>query len=473
MAMTMTVRFPTELTSARPRRARAWPSAVLLRACLVVACLVVAESAGITAELAGEEPAAFAARARRAGLRVLEGEHLVLATDRPERAGDGVDELPAIFDEAFAVWCRHYGLDPADHHDWRACGCLIVDRERFRAAGLLPDGIPDFVAGHCHRDRFWMTDPSNPAYRRHLLLHEGVHAFTLTLRGLATPSWYTEGIAEFLATHRLDGPPGAAGRLRHTPVPAKADDVEQLGRIERIRGLVRDGMAPGLDDVLATAPADHRDLSAYAASWAAVTMLALHPATAAAFAATERGPLDAAFTRRLGRTPGWDAARVARDFDAFTADLDYGYDLARMQVDWSPGRPLDAAHEIRVAGDRGWQNTGIELAAGAGYGWRAAGRCTIGRLPAPDDVRLETEAEGISLEWYRGRPLGRLLLAQWVERPDDGRRPRFIVVAEGAGGDFTAPTSGPLYARLNDAPGALADNEGHLTATLAPAKARQ
>jgi len=444
----------------------------------LVLCGVMAATVGWFGGTAAAEPAAasddgaaaFAARARRAGLRVLEGEHVALATDRPLRAGDGVDDLPAIFDEAFAIWCRHYGLDPADHDGWRACGCLIVDRERFRAAGLLPDGIPDFVAGHCHGDRFWMADPSNPAYRRHLLLHEGVHAFTLTLRGLAAPSWYTEGIAEFLATHRLEPTAGGGGRLRHTPVPAKADDVEQLGRIERIRALGRDGRAPGLDDVLATAPADHRDLSAYAASWAAVTMLALHPATAEAFAAAERGPLDAAFTRRLIGSPGWDAPRAARDFDAFTADLDYGYDLARMQIDWSSGGPLDATRDIRVESDRGWQNTGIELAAGARSIWRAAGRCTIGRLPPPDATRLETEADGISLEWYRGRPVGRLLLAQWVERPAGGGRPRFVVVAEGAAGEFEAQASGPLYARLNDAPGALADNEGHLSATIAPAR---
>jgi hypothetical protein len=415
------------------------------------------------------DAAAFAARARRAGLRVLAGEHLVLATDRPERAGDGVADLPAVFDQAFLVWCRHYGLDPVDHRGWRACGCLVVDRDRFRAAGLLPDDIPDFVAGHCHRDRFWLADPSNPAYRRHLLLHEGVHAFTLTLRGLAAPTWYTEGIAEFLATHRLepatDGPP----RLEHTPIPAQSGDVEQLGRIERIRALARTGRAPALGQVFAAAPADHRDLSAYAASWAAVTLLARHPATAAAFAAAERGPLDADFTRRLEAEPGWDAARAARDFDAFLAEIDYGYDPVRMEIDWSPGRPLAGPREIRVASDRGWQNTGIALEEGAACGFRAAGRCTIGRLPAPNDTLLETEAGGISLEWYRGRPVGRLMLAQWVEKPAGGGRPAFVVVAEGAAGAFTAIATGPLHAKLNESPGALSDNESHLTATITPA----
>ena len=169
------------------------PAAAALTGLLFLACPTTATAVGPVAV----EP--LVRLAREAGLRLLEGRHLVLATDRPVRAGDGVAELPAVFDEAFAAWCRHYGMDPADHADWRCFGCLVVDRERFRAAGLLPDTLPPFENGFCDRNRFWLLDQSNPAYRRHLLLHEGVHAFTLTLRGLATPVWYNEGIAEYLA----------------------------------------------------------------------------------------------------------------------------------------------------------------------------------------------------------------------------------------------------------------------------------
>jgi hypothetical protein len=66
------------------------------------------------------------ATARRAGLRVLESERLALVTDRPARDGDGVAELPAIFDAAFADWCRHYGVAADSLRGWRACGCLVV-----------------------------------------------------------------------------------------------------------------------------------------------------------------------------------------------------------------------------------------------------------------------------------------------------------------------------------------------------------
>ena len=426
---------------------------------------------GAAAVAASNEPAdAFAASAHRAGLRVLTGERLVLATDRPARADDGVDELPAIFDQAFAAWCRHYGIVPDTLPQWRASGCLIADRERFRAAGLLPADLPAFTNGFCLEDRFWLVDQSNPAYRRHLLLHEGVHAFTLTVRSLAAPPWYTEGIAECLATHRLEHAADGTPQFIPTPLPDRASDVEQLGRIERLRRLHESNDAPAFEAVLAATTAGHGDISAYAANWAVAVMLARHPHYAARFAALERGPLDASLTERLAETDGWDMARASRDFDAFTADVDYGYDFARSAIDWSPGRPLAAPAQVRVDATRGWQNTGLRLTAGGRYALAAEGRCTLGAVMDPsshDSTTLESEARGISLRWYRGRPIGRLVAAQWIDRPATGR-PRFEPLAEGGAATFTAITDGPLYLRINESPGALADNTGGLRVTVSP-----
>lgn len=428
----------------------------------LVFLLLLAAGVSPAAELVPVDP--LVATARRAGLRLLESERLVLATDRPPRAGDGVAELPAIFDQAFAAWCRHYGVDPATLPAWRAFGCLVVDRERFRAAGLLPDEIPEFVNGFCDRNRFWLVDQSNPAYRRHLLLHEGVHAFTLTARSLATPVWYNEGIAEFLATHRVEPSP-AGPRFVPTPLPDRPGDVEQLGRIEAIRDLRQAGMAPGLDAVLATPVGRHGEIADYAGSWAAVALFSLHPAYAAGFASIERGPLGPDFNARLADIPGYDPTRAARDFDAFTADIDYGYDFTRSAIDWSPGTPLTAQRRCNVQAGRGWQNAGAALIAGRGYTLRASGRCRLGVV---GDMTIETEPAGISLDWYRGRPLGRLLAAQWVESPPGGGRPAFIVLGEGAEATFTAATDGPLYLKLNEPPADLANDEGRFTIDLAP-----
>jgi hypothetical protein len=422
--------------------------------------------------VARHDVAALTALARRAGLRVLEGRRLVLVTDRPVREGDGVAELPEVFNQAFVIWCGHYGLDPEALTDWRCFGCLIVDGEPFRDAGLLPPDVPRFVNGYCDRNRFWLVDQSNPAYRRHLVLHEGVHAFTLTVRDLDTPPWYAEGIAEYLATHRLESGPAGAPRFVSTPLPDRPNDVEQLGRIETIRRLHGADAAPSLAAVLAANAAEHHDIPAYAASWAAVALLARHPAHAATFAAAERGPLDAVFTTRLAAAPGWDASRAARDFAAFTADIDYGWDFARMAIDWSAGKPLTEPVRVTVAADRGWQNTGLTLEAGRAYALTARGRFRIGTLPdTPPGATtlLDSEADGISLRWYRGRPIGRLIAAQWLEDEEAGPE-GFVVLAEGARGELTARVTGPLYVKINEAPGELADNEGSLDVELSPAR---
>jgi len=411
--------------------------------------------------------------ARRAGLRVLESRHLVLVTDRPPRVDDGVDDLPRLFDEAFASWCRHAGLDQETHAEWRAFGCLMTDREPFRAAGLLPadGGVPDFANGFCAGGRFWMVDQSSSDYRRHLLLHEGVHAFMITLRSAAAaPPWYAEGIAEYLATHRLATDPEGRARFVATPIPARRSDVEQLGRIEQLHALRDAGRAPLLADVFAQPPQAHATLDAYAASWAAVALLANHPTHRAAFAAAERGPLDGDFTARLAAAPGWDAARANRDFAAFLADLDYGFDVARSAIDWARGTPLVGRVEIPVAADRSWQNAGVALTQGRRYSFSAAGRVTVGRasrLPeaAGESRALQATPDGITLRWDRGRPIGRLLVAQWIDR-DDGTSPTFRVLAEGGGGTFTAVADGPVYLKVNEAPGDLADNAGEFRVSL-------
>jgi len=410
------------------------------------------------------------ARARRAGLRVLEGRHIVLATDRPVRPGDGVEELPAVFDEAVAAWCRHYGVEPAATADWRCFGCLVVDGERFRAAGLVPDWLPPFKNGFCDRNRFWLFDQPNPAYRRHLLLHEGVHAFTFTLRGLATPAWYSEGIAEYLATHRLAADQASGLTFVPTPIPDRPEDVEQLGRIEKLRELRAAGQAPSLGQVLAVAPAEHGSIADYAASWAAVALLANHPTWKDGFTALERGPLGPDFNERLAGLPGWDASRAGRDFDAFTAEVDYGWDFVRQAIDWADGEPLGGPRRFSAAADFGWQNAGVTLAAGRRYAFVARGRVGVGSVAdgAGGELPLESEAEGITLEWYRGRPLGRLLIGQWQAAPADGCRPRFEILAEGSAGEFSAIAAGPFYLKLNAPPGRLAAHGGELTVTIEP-----
>jgi hypothetical protein len=169
------------------------------------------------------------------------------------------------------------------------------------------------------------------------------------------------------------------------------------------------------------------------------------------------------FNERLAAMPGFDPARASRDFDVLTDEIDYGYDFTRSAIEWSAARPLVAQQRLEVAAGRGWQHAGVALTSGRRYELHATGRCTLGRV---GDTTIETEADGISLDWYRGRPLGRLLAAQWVESPADGGRPRFVVLGEGASATIQAATDGPLYLKLNEPPGDLADDAGAITVEI-------
>jgi len=123
------------------------------------------------------------------------------------------------------------------------------------------------------------------------------------------------------------------------------------------------------------------------------------------------------------------------------------------------------AARVTVAADRGWQNTGLELARGQACTLAARGRVVLG---AAGTTTIESEADGISLDWYRGRPLGRLVAAQWVEAPADGGRPRFVVLGDGAAATITAAADGPLYLKVNAPPGGLAARRGTRDVVIEP-----
>ena len=77
---------------------------------------------------------------------------------------------------------------------------------------------------------------------------------------------------------------------------------------------------------------------------------------------------------------------------------------------------------------------------------------------------IESEADGITLRWYRGRPVGRLLAAQWEE--PGGKPPGFVILGAGATVDITAATSGPLYLQVNEPPGDRTDTTGSFTVEI-------
>lgn len=417
-------------------------------------------------------------RARAAGIRKLTSRHLTLYTDLPADAE--VDRLPAVFDQAVPQWAEYFGVaDPgatgsasAENklRDWRVRALLIQDRQRFDSLGLMPPPGPDrFINGISIGDVLWLYEQPTVYYRRHLLLHEGTHAFMAAFLGGCGPGWFMEGTAELMATHRLDE---TTGRLTLRIMPGDRDEVPMLGRIKLVRDAVADGRPLGLSDVMQI---DNRKLlenEAYAWSWAATRFLDSHPRYRERFRALRRHVLDRDFNRIVRREYGADWADLSAEWQAFVATLDHGYDFERMAIDFRSGEPLrDGQRQTAtIRADRGWQSSGVWLKAGRAYRVTARGRYQIAEETTADGKRRPWPSEpgGVTIEYYAGQPLGMLLGAIAEEAGSGGKGAGSFTepVAIGLTKTFTPIRSGTLYLRVNDSAGRLDDNRGTLTAVI-------
>jgi len=420
---------------------------------------------GAAAGPASAPPGDPAAAPRSGPLRTVAGRRLRLVTDVP--ADSEVDALPQAFDAAVPLWADYFQTPPAAWSGWRVDAHLIARRAVFEAAGRLPAENPRFVNGFARADALWWDEQESAYYRRHLLLHEGTHAFMHAFLGGAGPGWYMEGMAERLATHVW-----AEGKLRLAQTPATRDDAPLWGRIKLIRDACREGRAWSLEQVLAIDNRRVLNAEAYAWSWALVSLLDEHPdrrPVLRGLAAHVREPA-AAFNRRFRREIGGAWGDLEAEWQAFIADLDYGYDYGRQQLVHraaAPWTPSSGAVEIEAA--RGWQSTGWLLRGGATYRFAAAGRFSVAADPEP----WMSEADGVTLAYHGGAPLGMLLGAlrprddepsATGSRPPAPDLPDFLRPCRlGASATLRPAVDGVLYVKINDAAARRNDNAGGLT----------
>jgi len=397
------------------------------------------------------------ARAAAEGIRKVSGERLTLYTDLPP--DEEVDELPDVFARAFPQWCAYFDVDPADHADWTMTGFLMKDREAFLRAGLLPDELPQFQHGFSWDYDLWLYEQPSAYYRRHLLLHEGTHGFMNTVLGGCGPPWYMEGTAELLGTHRWRD-----GRLSLAHMPTNREEVPMWGRIKIVKDAYAAEQAMRLADVIKYPPTAHRDTGPYAWCWAAAALLDGHPRYRDRFRQLRRLVRQPDFPHRFQRLIGDDWDALTAEWQVFVANVEYGYDVARMAVDFTPGRPLpEGGATVRVAADRGWQNAGLALDSGVSYRIRASGRYQV----ADEPQIWWCEPGGVSIRYYQGRPLGMLLAAVRPQEPDAaGLSPLVQPIPVGLGTALTPAQSGTLFLRINDSAAELADNQGELTVRL-------
>ncbi len=109
----------------------------------------------------------------------------------------------AWFDELIPLLCEYFELKIENYEHFRLCAFLIADFEKFRSSGAVRQ-VQKLRNGYAQRGRIWLREQQSDYYRRHLLLHEGIHAFMGYALGDWGPPWYREGTAELLATHQID-----------------------------------------------------------------------------------------------------------------------------------------------------------------------------------------------------------------------------------------------------------------------------
>ena len=395
-------------------------------------------------------------RATAHGIRKLAGTRLTLYTDLPIDAE--IERLPELFELAVPQWCDYFGVDEAKLADWRVRGCLMKKKARFEAGGLLPPELPQFANGFTRDNEIWWHEQSSPYYRQHLMLHEGTHSLMYFQFGSCGPPWYMEALAELLGTHRLDGDKLTLGYF-----PARTDEVPYWGRIKIVRDAVRSGSVLTIDEIMAYPLDAYLRNETYGWCWAIAAFLDGHLRYRARFRQLPGELRTDDFNRRLRSlyVDDWDELNI--EWQAFIHELEYGYDLVRSAIDFHPDKPLpDASRSVTIAADRGWQSSGIRLSAGVEYELTATGRYQIADQPAT----WWCEPGGVTIRYFRGRPLGVLLAMVLPDGFVAGQTRWPEAIAIGPGRKLSPNEAGTLYLKINDSPAELADNAGTLKVTV-------
>ena len=379
------------------------------------------------------------------GLRKLTGETIEIWTDLP--SASDVDRLPNLFDRAVQEWSRYFEVSEDALGKLQLVGYVMKNESRFKEAGLIPTDLPPFHHGFQRGYELWIRDQPSDYYRRHLVLHEGVHAFMNIVLGGTGPAWYREGIAEHLATHRMDG-----AQLQVGVMPRSREEVPYWGRIKILQEQFAAGEAKMIDEVMRLSNEDFLETEGYAWAWAAVAYMDGHPAYRRAFRQLRQHVSDnpIVFARRLLDQVTARLRQFDEQWQLFIVNVDYGYDFAAEAVRYQHGLPLSSSgKKLKIAANRGWQSTGVHLSAGKVYRVAAAGQFQLQQRPEA----WWSEPGGITLTYYRGMPLGLLIGSVRLDEAQPGVANLGTPIAIGLQRRIRPARDGTLYLRVNDFPG--------------------
>ena len=230
--------------------------------------------------------------------------------------------------------------------------------------------------------------------------------------------------------------------------------------------MLQDDVAAGrlrtLRDVLEIEPSAFREVGSYAWAWAACDFLSRHPRSQSAFAELNDrcGQTPAEFNEWLvaGLADGWND--LERDWTLYLSEIDYACDVAAAAT-WEiepQAIRADGAEIYAIDATRGWQLTLVGVEPGDRVALRGSGEFQVAADPEP----WPCQAGGVTIEYYRGRPLGRLTAAVF---PDGAAgEPRIIDVGESV--EWTADVAGRVALRINESPARWRDDRGALTVSI-------
>jgi len=416
-----------------------------------------------------------------AELAVLPGKYVSLHTNVPQ--SKEILALPAFLDLALVEQAKILVPDMTQR---TALLNRLATQEKIRAV-LLDNKEPpaevlkqlakhgytpkDFTDGFAVRGNYWVRRQPLFRFMQGIFLHEQVHAIMQRTYGHSGPVWYSEALAESLSRFRFSAD---GKKLLLGGMPYSKKEIPGFSRIKNLQRIVKERPTIALDDVFRVEMADVPERKAepslgnalvlsqedaYPLYWALGMLLSCDPNYANAFfsAATEVNKPD--FTIRFRKALGEKLPLARMQWFAFVAAIDYGYDFTSEQ--FAPAkqkRPTEQGTFFTLDAASGWTNSGVSIRAGQTKQIFARGRFQIAK---PQGVVWEAEPNGITLRYFRGRPLGELLVAVGPPDGTTGKKNPFLKVSPaGKKGSITSQQDGVLYFRLNDSPAQLGDNAG-------------
>ena len=401
-----------------------------------------------------------------AGIEKRIGKHIVLYTDvRQENIG----ELVSIFDKAITPWCQIFGVAPKRAENWQMRVFLIAnskDRTRFEKTGLIPEELPEFLAGYQRGPNIWLYLQPGEYYTRHLLIHEGTHAMMQWfLNGHGAP-WYSEGMAELIGVHQWkDDSIKLKYRLRDR------SQAPYWGRVKQVKDDLKNGEAMTLAEVLRIEPRSFLKVRAYAWSWAACDFFTNHSRTKKMFPKMQKiaSQQPEIFNRKFVEQlkPHWD--ELERDWALMVSEMEYGYAVESGQISNATASttndPKSPIANFSIQSNRSWQSTNIKLKKGDRLRISGSGEFKVGQSGTANPQPWPCQSNGITIQYYRGHPLG-MLHAAMLNLDGETSMDQIAGLLDplpiGISREITVPSDGLLCLRINESPAKLDDNQDAL-----------